>query len=404
MVNISIMNIVVAGVGYVGLVTGLCLAKLGHTIQFLDVDSNKIKSLKNKEIPFYEPDLEDLLYEQNVSDNVSFYDEYKNVNWENLDVFMICVQTPASPEGSIDTSFMNKVFSDLDSYISSDTIICIKSTIHPSAIDSFLNESSSFSERIVFNPEFLKEGTAIYDFFNPDRIIVGSENLSNSKKIALLYEQISKEIIFTDPISSQLIKYLSNSYLPMRLSFANEASRLITTLGGNLSEVLNGVGLDSRIGQSYLRPSPGWGGSCFPKDLKEIQNLANSNSLEMPLIEMVSHSNLIHMQWFAKNLITIMNGKSLKNIILIGASFKENTDDYRHSPSLLIYRHLRDESIKVYIYEKEIMLDKEFETISNFKEDSLVVEMFPLAKDIKDKYLNELNNFQNYYYYNYWEE
>ena len=327
MVNISIMNIVVAGVGYVGLVTGLCLAKLGHTIQFLDVDSNKIKSLKNKEIPFYEPGLEDLLYEQNVTDNVSFYDEYKNVIWENLDVFMICVQTPASPEGSIDTSFMNKVFSDLDSYISSDTIICIKSTIHPSAIDSFLNESSSFSERIVFNPEFLKEGTAIYDFFNPDRIIVGSENSSNSKKIALLYEQISKEIIFTDPISSQLIKYLSNSYLPMRLSFANEASRLITTLGGNLSEVLNGVGLDSRIGQSYLRPSPGWGGSCFPKDLKEIQNLANSNSLEMPLIEMVSHSNLIHMQWFAKNLITIMNDKSLKNIILIGASFKENTDD-----------------------------------------------------------------------------
>ena len=404
MVNISIMNIVVAGVGYVGLVTGLCLAKLGHTIQFLDVDSNKIKSLKNKEIPFYEPDLEDLLYEQNVSDNVSFYDEYKNVNWENLDVFMICVQTPASPEGSIDTSFMNKVFSDLDSYISSDTIICIKSTIHPSAIDSFLNESSSFSERIVFNPEFLKEGTAIYDFFNPDRIIVGSENSSNSKKIALLYEQISKEIIFTDPISSQLIKYLSNSYLPMRLSFANEASRLITTLGGNLSEVLNGVGLDSRIGQSYLRPSPGWGGSCFPKDLKEIQNLANSNSLQLPLIEMVSHSNFIHMQWFAKNLITIMNDKSLKNIILIGASFKENTDDYRHSPSLLIYRYLRDESIEVYIYEKEIMLDKEFETISNFKEDSLVVEMFPLAKDIKDKYLNELNNFQNYYYYNYWEE
>ena len=193
MVNISIMNIVVAGVGYVGLVTGLCLAKLGHTIQFLDVDSNKIKSLKNKEIPFYEPGLEDLLYEQNVTDNISFYDEYKNVNWENLDVFMICVQTPASPEGSIDTSFMNKVFSDLDSYISSDTIICIKSTIHPSAIDSFLNESSSFSERIVFNPEFLKEGTAIYDFFNPDRIIVGSENSSNSKKLHYFMNKFQKK-------------------------------------------------------------------------------------------------------------------------------------------------------------------------------------------------------------------
>ena len=255
------MKIVIAGVGYVGLVTGLGLAKLDNKIQFLDIDSNKINKLKDKELPFYEPGLKELFVDPDVYDNITFHDSYSKIDWVNLDIFMICVQTPSTTDGSLDTSFMTNVFSELNLHLENNTIVCIKSTIHPTAVNSFLESSDIKSERIVFNPEFLREGSAIDDFFNPDRIVIGSDDLDNAQKIATIYENFSSEILFTDPISSQLIKYLANTYLPLRLSFANEASQLVSTMGGTLRDVLKGIGLDTRIGQNYFcllytSPSP----------------------------------------------------------------------------------------------------------------------------------------------------
>ena len=204
------------------------------------------------------------------------------------------------------------------------------------------------------------------------------------KIVGDLYSDINSEIIYTDPISSQLIKYLSNAYLPLRLSFVNEASRIIDVMNANQKDVLNGIGLDSRIGLNYFRPSPGWGGSCFPKDVKEIQIIAQNQNLNLPLIQSIIDSNNNHIMWFSHKLVEILEFNKLQKIYLIGASFKENTDDVRHSPTFVIYERLKELGIKVEIYDKFVSSDSVINDIDLLKGDSLIVEMFPLDGSYSD--------------------
>ena len=298
-----------------------------------------------------------------------------------------------------DSNFIKKVFSSLNGKVANNTTVCIKSTIHPSALQKVLNEIDYNFEDLVFNPEFLREGSAFYDFFNTDRIIIGSENLEKSQIIANLYKELESEIIFTDPISSQLIKYLSNAYLPLRLSFVNEASRLIDSLNANQSDVLKGVGLDSRIGDQYFRPSPGWGGSCFPKDVIEIQQIAKENNLDLPVIQSISNSNSEHLLWFSKKLIEIMNINNLQKIILLGAAFKENTDDTRYSPTFEIYNILKKENENVEIYDDNMTLDNKYNQIFSFEENALYVEMYPMGNKVK----NQIVGLNNIVYFRFWD-
>jgi UDPglucose 6-dehydrogenase len=255
----------------------------------------------------------------------------------------------------------------------------------------------------VFNPEFLREGSAFSDFFNPDRIIIGSSNIDNGKKVASLYNQIDTEILFTDPISSQLIKYLSNAYLPLRLSFINEAAQIVKELDGNLKDTLEGVGLDSRIGSHYFRPSPGWGGSCFPKDVKEINSIAKLNNLNTPLISNINESNSQHQKWFSEYLINLKEKHKLTNICLIGLAFKENTDDIRYSPSIAVYKILEEKNENVLIFDFKFKSMDSLNIISELNEDTLFVEMFPLdtsESDFLTKKLTQLNNFE---YLRFWD-
>ena len=378
------MQLVIVGVGYVGLVTGLSLAKLGHKISFIDTDEDKINSLNNGISPFFEPQLEEYLLNPVIQQNVNYFDSYTNINWNNVDVILICVQTPTTEIGEVDTSFISSVFSNIEDLIQNNSVICIKSTIHPEALDKvFKNLSINFDD-LVFNPEFLREGTAFSDFFNTDRVIVGSLNNTNMKIVGNLYSDINSEIIYTDPISSQLIKYLSNAYLPLRLSFVNEASRIIDVMNANQKDVLNGIGLDSRIGLNYFRPSPGWGGSCFPKDVKEIQIIAQNQNLDLPLIQSIIDSNNNHIMWFSHKLVELLESNKLQKIYLIGASFKENTDDVRHSPTFAIYERLIELGINVEIYDKFVSSDLVINDIDLLKGDSLIVEMFPLDGSYSD--------------------
>ena len=179
------MNIVVIGVGYVGLVSGLCLAKLKHNIQFLDIDESKINSLKKHQPPFFEPELADYLNNKEILNNVNFSSEYKNIAWDNVDIVMVCVQTPSLESNQIDTSFVKKVFMSIQNYINDNTLVCIKSTIHPEALENIVADLSFDQSRIVFNPEFLREGSAFIDFFQPDRIVIGSTDKENAKKVGL---------------------------------------------------------------------------------------------------------------------------------------------------------------------------------------------------------------------------
>tara|TARA_B100000902_G_scaffold377464_1_gene409705 strand:- start:192 stop:1385 length:1194 start_codon:yes stop_codon:yes gene_type:complete len=397
------MNIVVIGVGYVGLITGLGLAKFDNNIQFLDIDIDKIKKLKNKEAPFFEPSLNDFLNDKEISNSVSFFSNYNDIDWSQADVIMICVQTPSSEKDSIDTSFVKKVFHSISKYINEDTILCIKSTIHPEALKDTLQSMGISENQTVFNPEFLREGSAFSDFFNPDRIIIGSSNIDNGKKVASLYNQIDTEILFTDPISSQLIKYLSNAYLPLRLSFINEAAQIVKELDGNLKDTLEGVGLDSRIGSHYFRPSPGWGGSCFPKDVKEINSIAKLNNLNTPLISNINESNSQHQKWFSEYLINLKEKHKLTNICLIGLAFKENTDDIRYSPSIAVYKILEEKNENVLIFDFKFKSMDSLNIISELNEDTLFVEMFPLdtsESDFLTKKLTQLNNFE---YLRFWD-
>ena len=395
------MNIVVVGVGYVGLITGLGLSHLNHKVQFVDIDSEKIKKLNNKLPPFYEPKLDEYLNDEVVGRNVTFSDNYDEIFWDNVDIIMVCVQTPSLDTHKVDTSFLNKVFEAIQHRSTRDTVICIKSTIHPDALKDVIKSSKLSEESLVFNPEFLREGTAFSDFFNPDRIVIGSKNELNAKKVYELYSKIDSEVIFTNPVSSQLIKYLSNAYLPLRLSFVNEASQIIKELGGDLTQTLQGIGMDKRIGLHYFRPSPGWGGSCFPKDVAEVVSISKSKELDVPLISSILESNNQHKSWFAKYLEKLKDEKKYKNIVLIGLAFKENTDDLRHSPTIDLYNKLNNGN--VFVYDKYFKNHESIKFISKLPNESLIVEMYPLDKDFQTKINKEIGNLIEYEYIKFWE-
>ena len=397
------MNIVIIGVGYVGLVSGLAFAKTDNNVQFLDLDVSKIDDLKKKKAPFFEPLLEEYLNDEKINQSVSFHSEYDDVDWDTAEIIMVCVQTPTTVENEIDSSFLNNVFKSLSDLINHQSIICIKSTIHPEAIQEILNNSGLNDEDIVFNPEFLREGQAFNDFFNPDRVIIGAVNKRNAERVAELYKNLDTDLILTDPISSQLIKYLSNAYLPLRLSFVNEASQIIKKLGGNLSQTLQGIGLDSRIGNNYFRPSPGWGGSCFPKDVTEINSIIKANNLTTPLISNINESNKQHQNWFSNYLIKQIQEKNLDSICLVGLAFKEDTDDTRYSPTISIYKNLKLHKKNVYIYDFSNTEDDSFDIKQSFAENSLIVEMYPLSDENQTKITKEINKLKNYDYLKFWE-
>ena len=395
------MNIVVIGVGYVGLITGLGLSKLNHKVHFLDIDSEKINKLKKSTAPFYEPELENYLNNEGLKNSIDFTDNYELVNWKKTDIIMICVQTPSLENDEINLSFLNDVFQEIEKHASNQSVICIKSTIHPNALKNVLDSTSFTEQQIVFNPEFLREGSAFNDFFNPDRIVIGSINESNSKKVAELYKGIDSDVLFTDPISSQLIKYLSNAYLPLRLSFVNEASQIIKELGGNLSQTLEGIGLDKRIGKEYFRPSPGWGGSCFPKDVSEVISISKSKNLDIPLISMIKESNEQHKIWFSKYIQKLQSENNYKNIVLIGLAFKENTDDLRHSPTIDLFKRL--EKNNVCIFDVNFGEYNQLPISTNIPDNSIIVEMYPLSGNLQTRVADEVKELKNYEYIKFWE-
>ena len=224
--------------------------------------------------------------------------------------------------------------------------------------------------------------------------------VSKIDKLKELYSNFDCEVIVTDPISSQLIKYLANTYLPLRLSFVNEATRLVKSSGGNLSDVLKGVGMDSRIGSHYFRPSPAWGGSCFPKDVVEVNNFYDSSELELPLISNIIESNKIQTNWTTKMLESTYKDKNLKGIILIGAAFKEDTDDLRNSPTIEIYNQIKEDGINVKIYDSMIKSD-EFLTLESFENlDSphLIALMYPVNETLLSKIHDIVNKTESFLY------
>jgi len=400
------MNISVIGAGYVGLITGIGFAKLNHQVSIVDLNDDLIKNLNENRPPFYEPELVDYLNDSNIRNNLFFSTSYQKSINENTDIVFVCVQTPTDPDtGKTKTDYISSVLTELKKIESFNFIICIKSTIKASLVEKISNEIDLDYKKIIFNPEFLREGSAFYDFFNPDRIVIGGSDQKRINQCTELYESFDCEKIITDSNSSQMIKYLSNTYLAMRLSFVNETYRLVSEFNGNPEEVLNAIGKDKRIGNDYFRPSPGWGGSCFPKDVKEVISSFQMD-YQLPIISEILRSNELHMAWFVDYILKIINEQSLENIVLIGAPFKENTDDLRESPSLKIYKLIEEKFKNVWILDFDISLSKSFKAIkslSELKDNTLYVEMFPDSSQKRNNIVNTIDKLINSKIFRIWE-
>ena len=382
------MNLVVIGTGYVGLVTGVGFASLGNNVSFIDLDEKKIDKLNNQKVPFYEPGLEEYFQDEATFSRMSFTSSYKDINWDRTDVAFICVQTPNNLEtNSVDTKFLESAITEINNVNSSEIVVTVKSTIPPYEIEKVCKKVGMDKNEITFNPEFLREGTAIEDFFKPDRIVIGGNDPEKLSVLKDLYKSFEAELIETDPISSQLIKYLANTYLPLRLSFVNEAARLIDYSKGNQQDVLKGVGLDSRIGSHYFRPSPAWGGSCFPKDLIEVNNFYKSGEVSLPLISNIIESNNIQLTWTVEKLTSILKEDNINSVLLIGAAFKEDTDDLRNSPTLDIYKMLEQKNVKTFIYDEMVELGEynSHENLEDISEKMLIALMYPIKKTLMNK-------------------
>jgi UDPglucose 6-dehydrogenase len=382
------MNLVVIGTGYVGLVTGVGFASLGNSVSFVDLDENKVSKLKDKQVPFYEPGLEEHFQDNETFSRMSFTSSYEEIDWEDTDVAFICVQTPNNLEtNSVDTRFLESAITEINNLNNPKLVVTVKSTIPPYEIEKVCNKVGMDKNEITFNPEFLREGTAIEDFFQPDRIVIGGNDPEKISILRELYKGFDAELIETDPISSQLIKYLANTYLPLRLSFVNEAARLIDYSNGNQVDVLKGVGLDSRIGSHYFRPSPAWGGSCFPKDLIEVNNFYKEGEVMLPIISNIIESNDIQTKWTVDKLTSILINENINSVLLIGAAFKEDTDDLRNSPTLDIYKMLLQKDVNTFIYDEMVELD-EYNSVDNLddiSEKTLVVLMYPIKKTLMER-------------------
>ena len=382
------MNLVVIGTGYVGLVTGVGFASLGNSVSFVDLDENKVSKLKDKQVPFYEPGLEEHFQDNETFSRMSFTSSYEEIDWEDTDVAFICVQTPNNLEtNSVDTRFLESAITEINNLNNPKLVVTVKSTIPPYEIEKVCNKVGMDKNEITFNPEFLREGTAIEDFFQPDRIVIGGNDPKKLSILRELYKGFDAELIETDPISSQLIKYLANTYLPLRLSFVNEAARLIDHSNGNQVDVLRGVGLDSRIGSHYFRPSPAWGGSCFPKDLIEVNNFYKQGEVILPIISNIIESNNIQTKWTVDKLTSILINENINSVLLIGAAFKEDTDDLRNSPTLDIYKMLHQKDINTFIYDEMVELD-EYNSVDNLddiSEKTLIVLMYPIKNTLMER-------------------
>ena len=376
------MKISIIGSGYVGLVTGACLARADQHVTCLDIDEKKIEDLENGKIPIYEPGLEDLIKEK-VKNNVLSFSSKVDKTIRNTDVIFIAVGTPTNTDN--DGADLSQVFSCakvIAKNIKNNTVVILKSTVPVGTCDkveqiiSLVNPSIDFD--VVSNPEFLREGSAIFDFENPDRVILGTKNKNSVLTLNSIFKkQVDNDfpIIFTTRRSSELIKYASNSMLAMRIIFINEIADLCEKVGADVEDIALGIGLDKRIGPDFLNPGPGFGGSCFPKDARALVESGKNYSAPQNLLKAVIDGNNKRKENLSKKIITIARDK--KNLGILGVTYKANTDDIREAPSLSIIPDLIEKGFNISIYDPQASK----EGIKEFEKANWQTDIYSVAKN-----------------------
>ena len=356
------MQIAVVGTGYVGLVTGACFAETGNHVICVDIDANKVDRLKKGEVPIYEPGL-DIIFERNTKQGRLLFTTNLKEAIKDAAIIFLALPTPPGADGSADLSYILKVAKDLSEIIVDYKVIVDKSTVPVGTaekVSAILEQKLSKDlYDVVSNPEFLREGVAVDDFLKPDRVVIGTGSARAQKLMRQLYEPFVRQgnpIFFMDVRSAEMTKYAANAYLATRISFMNEISNLCEILCADVDMVRKGMGSDSRIGKRFLFPGVGYGGSCFPKDVRALAKTANDNNYPFHILSSVMQVNDIQRIILANKIINRFNG-NLKglNIAVWGLAFKPNTDDIREAPALFIIEKLLAAGATVKAFDPEAM-------------------------------------------------
>jgi len=345
------MKITIAGAGYVGLVTGLCLSSKGLSVTILDVDSNKIEMLQNGKAPFHENGLDEFL--ETYRSNITFTTDPEEA-YQHTDAVMLAVPTPEKKDGSANLEYLYDACGQIVKYSKKGCTIIVKSTVPVGTGDKlerfFFNKAPGLFH-VASNPEFLAQGTAIQDTLSPARIVIGAQERTTAQLVWEIYKSFDCEIVVTNRRSAEMIKYAANDFLALKLSYINEIANLCEIVGADVETVSLGIGLDPRIGRQYLRPGTGYGGSCFPKDTKALHWLARYHDYELKTIKAtieVNESQKVRLFKKAKKYYENLSGLT---VAVLGLAFKPGTDDLREAPSLDVINLLAEEGANVRVWD-----------------------------------------------------
>ena len=357
------MKVAVIGAGYVGLVTGACFAEFGNEVVCVDKVKEKIEMLKEGKIPFYEPGLSELVNRNSKEGRLFFTTDIDGAIRDSLVIF-IAVGTPPRGDGSADLTYVEEVAKKIAENLNDYKVVVTKSTVPVGTgyrIKKIIerNKKNDVSFDVASNPEFLREGSAVYDFMHPDRVVIGTESDSARAILRDLYRPLylrDTPFVFTDIKTAELIKYASNSYLAMRISFINEIANLCDIIGADVHVVAKAMGLDGRIGPKFLHPGPGFGGSCFPKDTKALIRIAEEHGYDFKLVKATVEVNEKQKERAYQKIVEMLDGSTKgKTVAVLGLSFKPNTDDIRESPALHIIERLLEDGATVRVYDPAAM-------------------------------------------------
>jgi UDPglucose 6-dehydrogenase len=344
------VQVAVIGVGYVGLTTAVCLAHLGNRVQAVDIDSAKVQRMRKGESPILEEGLTALMGEGLSSGRLSFTTDVVDAA-AGADFVFLCVPTPQGADGSADLRFVEQASAQIAPHLKSGAVVVTKSTVPVGSAGAVVEALGRPDTAVVSNPEFLREGTALQDWLHPDRVVIGSDDLTAAGKLAALYEPLGAPVIITDPASAETIKYACNAFLAAKVSFVNAIANLCAAVGADAVDVIRGMSYDRRIGGDHLAPGPGWGGSCFPKDTSALIRIAEDHGYDFALLREVVASNEAQFTRVADQVQAAAGGR-LDGVTVAawGLTFKAATDDLRDSPALAILRQVceRGATVKAY--------------------------------------------------------
>jgi UDPglucose 6-dehydrogenase len=347
-------RIAVVGTGYVGLTTGACLAHLGHKVVCADIDVNKIAKLQQGFIPFVELGLAELVAEGKSSGRLSFVVGSAEAA-KNCDIAFLCVPTPQGEDGSADLSYVQRAAEEISAVLPFEANVVNKSTVPVGSTKVVEKALKRPDVKVVSNPEFLREGSAVQDFLKPDRVVVGSDDQAAAMKVASLYDGLSTRVIITDPASAETIKYAANAFLATKLSFINAIAAICEGVGADINDVVVGIGSDKRIGENFLRPGPGWGGSCFPKDSRALIKIAEDADYSFDLLKGVITVNDQQLDRVADKIRLAAGGDLSGKIVAVwGLTFKAGTDDLRDSPAIAIIERLMKLGARVQAFDPTV--------------------------------------------------